>query len=79
MPFSLDDNLSVPPSWRTRSFIPRSPTPSVPSESAEISSTPDGAPLPSSCTSRMTFPLSRHSRTRAVGLPECRWIFVRHS
>ena len=29
IPFSLDDNSNFPPHCRTRSLIPRSPTPSV--------------------------------------------------
>ena len=77
VPESEDVMSSVPPSWRIRSCIPRSPTP--PREAARVSCLSLGMPLPRSRISRWSQLASSKTLMEHDELPECRWTLVRPS
>ena len=76
LPFGLDLISRVPPSCRILSCIPRRPTPP---EETNVNSLDFGMPRPESLTSIRNRSASCTILIEQDGLPEWRWILVKHS
>ena len=71
VPWPFDWICNVPPNWRKRSLIPRSPTPVLP-DNLNKNSFSGGIPLPASSISTLKQASSCVMRIPAVGLPAWR-------